>query len=125
MQLLDLATLLVVGSVLAACFKGLTWMIYGRGPKAGHKGWKGVYYVTLWAQPIAVGALIGWPKWLPAPEFMGKETAGRVLWYALAGIFSSTAYDAVASVIKQKAAIREKRAGGPPSIPVPELENDA
>lgn len=113
MGLNELASMLAVGALLAALGRGVTGMVYGSGPKAGHPGWRGVFYVTMWAHPILVGMLLGIPPWLPAPEFMGEAMLGRVLWYAVAGVFSSTAYDAISSIIKQRAG----RDSAPPKRP--------
>lgn len=110
MELVDFMSLLAVGGLLAAIGRGVNGMVFGKGPKAGHPGWRGVFYITMWLHPIMVGGLLGFPAWLPAPEFMGDTTAGRVVWYALSGVFSSTAYDAVMSVIKQRAAMKEAEA---------------
>ncbi|MCK4718297.1 MAG: hypothetical protein KAT70_06475 [Thermoplasmata archaeon] len=107
MGLIEFASMLVVGALLAAIGKGVTRNVFGSEPKAGRKGWRGVFYVTLWAHPILAGALLGLPAWLPAPTFMGDHLLGRVLWYALAGVFSSTAYDAIASLVKQRAGIKD------------------
>lgn len=108
MELVDLLSFAVVGALLAGIGKGINSMVYGSaGPKPGHKGWRGVWYVTLWLHPIVVGGLLGLSPWLPAPEAMGSTTAGRVLWYAAAGLFASTLYDAIRGFIKQRFAIRE------------------
>jgi hypothetical protein len=104
MELVDTLSLLVVGAILAAIGQGITGMVFGKGPKAGHKGWRGVFYVTMWAHPILAGALLGLVPDLPAPEFMGEAWLGGVLWYALAGVFSSTAYDGVSTWFKQRTA---------------------
>jgi hypothetical protein len=100
--------MLVVGALLAAIGNGVTAQVYPDGQKRGRSGWRGWFYMTMWAHPIVAGALLGVPEWLPAPEFMGSNMAGRVIWYAISGVFSSSAYDAVMSVIKQRAAVKEK-----------------
>lgn len=108
MSLIDFAALLVVGAVLSAIGKGVTRMVFGSGPKAGRKGWRGVFYVTMWLHPIAAGALLGIGPWLPAPEFMGDAMLGRVMWYALAGVFSTTAYDGVSLLLKHRTGLQEE-----------------
>lgn len=121
MELVDFASLLVTGAVLAAIGRGMTAMVFGKGPKAGRPGWRGVFYVTLWFHPILVGALLGLIPSLPAPEFMGSGHAGRVMWYALAGVFSSTAYDAVSNILKHRKA---ERTSNPPRPTVPPEDPD-
>src|SRR3990172_296579 len=100
METLDVLSLAVVGCILSALGNGLTAMVFGRGSKAGRPGWRGVVYVTLWAHPILAGMLVGLIPGMPSPAFMGDALAGSVFWYALAGVFSSTLYDAVSSFIK-------------------------
>lgn len=110
-----LGALLAVGCVIAVVGQNVNKMVFGGAPKAGRTGWRAWWYLTLWCHPILVGALCGLPPWLPAPEFMGSHTAGRMVWFSLAGIFSSSAYDAVAGVLKHREAKRERSTSTPPS----------
>ena len=109
MTLVDFAALLAVGALLSAVGKGVTTLVFGSGPKAGRKGWRGVFYVTMWAHPIVVGALLGIGPWLPAPAFMGDAFLGRMVWYALAGVFSTTAYDGVSLLIKHRTGLKDAK----------------
>ena len=65
------------------------------GPTAGKKGWRGVFEVTMFAHPMAVGALVGLIPGLPRPESFGTETAGGVLFYLSGGVLAVLAYDIV------------------------------
>lgn len=94
--------LLSVGALLAALGKGITSMVFGGKPNPSARGWRGGFYVTLWLHPILAGACIGLASDLPSPAFLGSAHTGRVVWFALAGVFSSTAYSAVNSVVKQQ-----------------------
>ena len=108
MELGHLIAFVVVGALLAILGKGIHGMVFPKGvSKAGHPGWRGVFYMTMWVHPIIVGAIIGIPAWLPAPEMMGDHTAGRIIWFALSGGIAPTCYNAVMSVVKQRAGIRE------------------
>lgn len=112
MELVDLISFAVVGALLAGIGKGINGMVFpGNMPKAGWPGWRGLFYRTMWAHPVIIGALLGLAPWLPAPEAMGSSHAGRVLWYALSGLLSSTLYDAIQSHIKHKFAVEERKAG--------------
>ena len=100
MELSQLGGFLAIGALLAILGKGVTKMVFGSAPKAGRKGWKGVFYVTLWLQPIVAGALIGLCRPLPAPVFIGDKLLGSVIWYALAGGMSPAIYSAFRSAVK-------------------------
>jgi len=72
--------------------------------KAGDAGWKGVYYVTMPAHPILVGALIGLIPWLPIPEALtkeGYEFAGRLGTGVLSGVLCKIGYDVLVSTAKR------------------------
>lgn len=72
--------------------------------KAGDKGWKGVYYVTLPAHPVIMGALLGLIPWLPIPgELMkeGYEFAGRLGAGILSGVVCKVGYDMIISTVRR------------------------
>lgn len=97
-----LFALLSVGALLAAMTKGVTTIVFDGKPDPSARGWRGVFYVTLWAHPILIGALVGAVLRLPSPAFLGDAVAGRAIWFALSGVFSSSAYSAVNSAVKQR-----------------------
>lgn len=73
-------------------------------PKVAYKGWRGVYYVTIPAHAVLVGALcgaVGFPLGVPVPQMFGDALGGAVLAYAVAGAVSIVAYDAVIKVIRR------------------------
>lgn len=112
MQLEQLASLLVVGALLAALGRGVTSWVFPDGmskpiiralPRKGWAAWRRVFFLTMWLHPIVAGALLGVPDWLPAPAFMGTEDkllVGRVVWYAVSGVFSSAAFYRVEGTIR-------------------------
>lgn len=111
MQLEQLASLLVVGALLAGVGRGVTGMVFPEGTGTEVRGkWtpaQRAFFFTMWAHPIVVGALLGIPDWLPAPAFMGvgdKVLVGRVVWYAVAGVFSSAAFYRLERHIKDQPA---------------------
>lgn len=112
METSDLLTLLAVGAFVAGILKGVNSMV---GARAGAAGWRGVFYVTIWLHPVLLGALFGLPNWFPAPHFMGDAIAGRVIWYGLSGMFSSTAYDAISTILKHVGAVKERNSIAPPA----------
>ena len=72
--------------------------------KAGDTGWKGLYYVSMPAHPILVGALIGLIPWLPIPEALtkeGHEFAGRLGTGVLSGVLCKIGYDVLVSTAKR------------------------
>jgi H+/Cl- antiporter ClcA len=72
--------------------------------KAGDKGWRGVYFVTLPAHPVIVGALIGLVPWLPTPDELAKpghEFASRLGTGLLAGMVCKVGYDGIVSTLKR------------------------
>jgi len=72
--------------------------------KAGDKGWRGVYFVTLPAHPVFVGALIGLVPWLPTPDALtkpGHEFAARLGTGVLAGMVCKVGYDGIVSTAKR------------------------
>lgn len=94
--------------------------------KAGDKGWKGVFHVTLPAHPVIVGLLIGFIPWLPSVDALTKEgfeLAGRVGTYALAGVLCKIGYDTLVSTVqralRQKAAALGGSSSGSTSVPPP------
>jgi len=73
-------------------------------PKAGDVGWRGVYYVTLPAHPVIVGALLGLiPLLLAAPSLVteGYDGAARFATYLLAGIVCKVGYDVIVSTMRR------------------------
>lgn len=77
--------------------------------KAGDKGWRGVYYVTLPAHPVLVGALVGlifglFPQWCPIPDELtkeGYEFAGGMGTGLLSGIVCKVGYDLIISTVRR------------------------
>ncbi len=70
------------------------------GAKAGDKGWRGVYHVTLPWHALLVGAAVGaagHPIGIPVPEVFGADLGGAVLAFTLAGGLSMIAYQAIKS----------------------------
>jgi hypothetical protein len=102
----DFLGFVAVSCLLSAIGQGINRWVFGDKPKAGRQGWRGVWYVTLWAHPILAGGLLGWcvPS-LHVPPGMGEGAAGRVIWYALAGAIAPAVYSAVRGVLKQRAAL--------------------
>lgn len=89
--------------------------------KAGDKGWKGVYYVTLPAHPVIIGGLFGLIPWLPIPDELvkeGYEFAGRLGTGVLSGVVCKVGYDLIISTVRrmmsQGAARAESGASTPP-----------
>jgi hypothetical protein len=91
--------------------------------QAGDRGWRGVYYVTLPAHPVILGALIGLLPWLPIPEALtkeGYEFAGRLGTGIFAGIVCKVGYDSIISTVRRQLGqgeAREARATSVPSSP--------
>jgi len=72
--------------------------------KAGDKGWRGVYYVTLPAHAVILGGLIGLIPWLPVPDELtkpGYEFAGRLGTGVLSGVVCKVGYDLIISTIRR------------------------
>jgi len=85
--------------------------------KAGDKGWRGVYYVTLPAHPVLVGGLVGLIPWLPIPEGLtkdGYEFAGRLATGLLGGILCKIGYDIIVSTAKRMLGQSAARESTPP-----------
>lgn len=64
--------------------------------------WRKVYFVTLPAQPVLVGFLIGFIPWLPPAEQLvkeGYELAARVGTYTLGGVMCKIGYDTMVSTV--------------------------
>lgn len=80
---------LVVGALLGGIGHGIQTKIVG---PASHGGWRELWHRTAWAHPIAAGALLGLSEQLPMPEAMGEGIVPRMIWYALAGVFSVYIY---------------------------------
>lgn len=88
--------------------------------KAGDKGWKGVYYVTLPAHPVIMGALIGFFPWLPVPDELtkeGYEFAGRLGTGILSGVVCKVGYDMIISTVRRMMGQKGARDGN--SAPPP------
>lgn len=93
--------------------------------KAGDKGWRGVWYVTLPAHPVIIGLLLGLIPWLPVPEALtkeGYEFAGRLGTYALAGVVCKLGYDTIISTMRRQIGQGPARAAtiAPPPPGAPE-----
>ena len=96
---------LVVGALLSVLGRGVSELVFGGKPRAGFKGWRGVWYVTLPLHALLAGALVGLvATTLPVPPGMGAGVAGRVFWYALSGALGTVCYDVIKGVVKQAAA---------------------
>lgn len=83
--------------------------------KPGDKGWRGVFYVTLPAHAVLVGALLGCIPWLPPLESLikpGYENVGRFATYLLAGIVCKLGYDSFISTTKRAWALVNERLSG-------------
>lgn len=101
-----LFSFLIVGAVLAGTQRGLSQLVFGGPPKAGLRGWRGVWYVTGWAHCMLMGAGVG-ALATSLPAFgMGDGQAGRVFFYVCAGMFGTVCYNAVKGVVKQAAAAK-------------------
>lgn len=104
MDLSSFGSLLVVGAVLGIIGRGITGLVFQGGRKLLATGWRAVFYRTMWAHPVIVGALVGLLfVSLPAPDFMGDGLGGRVLWYSLAGGESHLIVRVVDAMFKRKA----------------------
>lgn len=105
---LDLVlSFLVVGALLSVLGKGFSGLVFNGKPRAGLKGWRGVWYVTLPLHAVLVGGVLGVAaKTLPVPPGMGEGVAGRVLWYALSGALGVVSYDVLKGIIKHQAAAK-------------------
>lgn len=85
--------------------------------KAGDKGWKGVYYVSLPAHPVIVGALFGLIPWLPVPEELTKEGYefwGRLGAGILSGVVCKVGYDMIVSTVRRMLGQAGARSSTPP-----------
>lgn len=85
--------------------------------QAGDKGWKGVYYVTLPAHPVIVGALFGLIPWLPVPDELtkeGYEAWGRFGAGVLGGVVCKVAYDLIISTVRRLLGQKGAREGSNP-----------
>lgn len=118
MELEHLATLLAVGAFLGGIGRQVTLLVFPNGTKGVHTGWRSFWHSTLWLHPILVGMLIGLTGWLPSPAFFdieGKDfTLGGVIWYGLAGMFSSTAFYRLDKTIKGEEARLNAKEGTVP-----------
>lgn len=66
--------------------------------------WKRIYYITLPAQAIIVGLLLGLVPGLPIAEPLQKEGMefwGRLVTYGVAGVFCKVGYDTLISTAKR------------------------
>ena len=107
---------LVVGALLSVIGEGIKRMVFRDPHKAAAKGWRGWYYLSMWAHPILAGSGLG-AAGLPSPEGFPS-----LLWYAGAGAFSGTCYAAVEAAIKRSKALDVVPAR-PPSPP-PAVDNN-
>lgn len=104
MEFSEVGGFLAVGALLALIGRGVVSSVKAR---AGSPGWRGVFYVTQWAHPILAGAALGLISSLPAPVYVGDGTAGRVIWYALAGGMAPTCGRVITSVLEHVAARKD------------------
>ena len=102
MELLDIASLVIIGSLIAGVGTRVTAVVLGPKPWAPKDRVRRWFIATLPLQPVLVGAVIGCIPGTPAPAFMGDELVGRVVWGAVAGLFSSTAYDSLRGVLSKR-----------------------
>lgn len=97
-------SLIVVGVLLAAVGQGINGQVFGElGPRPT-QGWRERWRRTMWAHPIIAGGMMGWLTSLPAPEGLGDGTAGRVVWYAVAGALALSLYGWLRRLLEHKAA---------------------
>lgn len=98
--------------------------------QAGDHGWRGVYYVTLPAHPVIMGALLGLVPWLPIPDMLtkeGYEFAGRLGTYILAGVVCKVGYDSIISTVRRQLGqddARRERATSTPPAPAPAKDEE-
>jgi hypothetical protein len=103
MDLEQLASLLAVGAFLGGLGKRITTLVFPYGTKGKHRGWRRIWFLTMWAHPILAGVGIGLTGLLPNPAFLdnGKDFAlGGAIWYGLAGMLSSAAFYRLDSMVK-------------------------
>lgn len=101
---IDIAVLVTVGALSWALVTGLKRAVFDGVVPHEADGWRAVWYLTLWAQPIAVALALGFGFRLAAPAWLGPELGARVVWYALAGACAQASHALVRSTIKRKAA---------------------
>lgn len=85
-----IGSFVAVALFLAEVGRRVSVLLFPRGlpPRArGLTGWRWLFRRTLPAHPMIGGAVIGLLP-IPAPEFMGGEIWGRVIWFSLAGALS-------------------------------------
>jgi len=58
-----------------------------------------LFHATIPVHPILTGAALGLLPSLPAPTWMGGGMAGRVLWYAAAGVLAVPVYRVIRRLI--------------------------
>ena len=62
------------------------------------------FHATIPVHPVMAGAALGFLSSLPAPTWMGSGTAGRVLWYALAGVLAVPVFRVVRRAVDARGA---------------------
>lgn len=80
--------------------------------KKGDTGWRGVYYVTLPAHPVVVGALLGFVPMLPVATPLaveGYDGAARLATYLLAGFVCKVGYDLLVATLRRALGQKEAR----------------
>lgn len=88
--------------------------------KAGDHGWRGLFYVSLPAQPVLFGTALGFIPWLPVPESLHKEgfeLAARIGTYAFAGVVCKVGYDSIVSTLRRQLGQAQARASSLPAAP--------
>lgn len=93
---------MTLDSILPLVAVGCLLAVVGQGIQPYAPPWRW-WHQTLWLHPIVGGAAIGLAaRSLPVPEGMGDGIAGRVLWYALAGILAVPLYEGAQAWIKRR-----------------------
>lgn len=76
------------------------------------KGWRRWFRATMPVHPVIAGALLGLVPTVPAG--IEASTAGRCLYFAMAGVFSTWAYSVVKQLLAKKGIVLEST---PPAAP--------
>ncbi len=112
-------TVLIAALVIGTLGEVVKRAVLGKGQRLeAATGWRRWYSVTLPAQPVVVGLLLGLIPWLPAVDALtkpGYEFAGRLATYALSGVVCKVSYDTIIATLRR--ALRSS--GSPDSMPPP------
>lgn len=90
---------LAVALILGLTGEVIKAVVIGDDKDAAKKiAWKALFIKTLPIHPVIVGGLLGFVLVSLLPEFVGITTVASILYYALAGLFSSWVYNAIKSL---------------------------